>query len=143
MSMKARPPRTITSAITAAFAEIASAISVIMVVMASMISPSRCSSSVVAKCGTLRNAFRVCNFIYVWVFELGQSLQYNTKVEKAMENLRAMGLKVEIMPESVDECFIFIRLDSLLRIIEKRIPYPNKKLKIEEPFIVIDLWRAR
>jgi len=140
--MKASPPRTTTSAITAAFAEIASAISVIMVVIASSISPNRCSSSVVAKCGTLRNAFRVSHFIYVQVFELGQSLMYNPKVEKSLANLKAMGLSVEITPESVDECFIFIRLDSLMRMIEKRITYPHKKLKVEDPFIVIDLWRV-
>jgi len=73
---------------------------------------------------------------------LGQSLMYNPKVEKSLANLKAMGLSVEITPESVDECFIFIRLDSLMRMIEKRITYPHKKLKVEDPFIVIDLWRV-
>jgi len=71
-----------------------------------------------------------------------QKLQIDTRVEKSLANLRAMGLKVELLPESDNEVLIFIRLDSIVKLIERRIPYPNKTLKIEHPFIVVDLWRG-
>jgi len=69
-------------------------------------------------------------------------LRYESRVEKALANLRAMGLQVDILPEGNNECFIFISLDSVLRLISRRIPYPSHKVFQEDPFIVIHFWRG-
>jgi len=70
------------------------------------------------------------------------SLQYNSKVEKALFNLRSMGLKVHLQPEGTEQVYIFITLESLMNLIKRRIPYPQKRVYIEEPFLVIYLWRG-
>jgi len=71
-----------------------------------------------------------------------QQLRYNTSVEKAIDNLRAMGLRVNLLPESEDEVYLFIELQSLLNIISRRIPYPQKKVTVEKGFVVVYLWRG-
>lgn len=68
-------------------------------------------------------------------------LQYNSKIEKSLENLRAMGLTVHVLPEGEDECYIFITLDSIKKIISRRIRYPNHECYIEDKFLVIRCWR--
>lgn len=81
-------------------------------------------------------------FIYPDGDVMPQKLQYNTSVEKSLANLRAMGLRVQLMPETDDEVYLFIDLDSLLNIIARRVPYPQKKIYYEKPFIVVYLWRG-
>jgi hypothetical protein len=66
----------------------------------------------------------------------------NSQVEKALDRLRAMGLKVDVLPEGDDVAFIFIQLDSVLNLISKQMKYPNKKVYFEKPFIVIKVWRG-
>jgi hypothetical protein len=68
-------------------------------------------------------------------------LQYNEVIEASLRRLRAMGLDVRLLPESNDECFVFIRLQSLIDIIKKQVTYQNKKITLEKDFIVIYLWR--
>jgi hypothetical protein len=68
-------------------------------------------------------------------------LQYNEVIEASLRRLRAMGLDVHLLPESNNECFIFIRLSSLVDIIRKQVTYQNKKITLEKDFIVIYLWR--
>lgn len=70
------------------------------------------------------------------------SLRHESRVEKALANLRAMGLSADILPENDNEVSIFIKLDSLLNLIRRRIPYPQCKVYYEEPFIVVYLWRG-
>ena len=69
-------------------------------------------------------------------------IAYHPQVEKALERLRAMGLKVYVLPESDNRAFIFIELDSVLRLIDRQIKYPNRRVYFEKPFIVIDVWRG-
>jgi len=69
-------------------------------------------------------------------------LRYDSRVEKALANLRAMGLNVNLQQESQDELYIFITLDSVLRLIQRRIPYPQNKVYYERPFIVVYVWRG-
>jgi hypothetical protein len=66
----------------------------------------------------------------------------NSQVEKALDRLRAMGLKVDVLPEGDNLAFIFIQLDSVLNLISKQMKYPNKKVYFEHPFIVIKVWRG-
>jgi hypothetical protein len=66
----------------------------------------------------------------------------NSQVEKALDRLRAMGLKVDVLPEGDDVAFIFIQLDSVLNLISRQMKYPNKKVYFEKPFIVIKVWRG-
>jgi hypothetical protein len=66
----------------------------------------------------------------------------NSQVEKALDRLRAMGLKVDVLPEGDDVAFIFIQLDSILNLISRQMKYPNKKVYFEKPFIVIKVWRG-
>lgn len=75
----------------------------------------------------------------VWCLQIA----YNSQVEKALERLRAMGLNVNVLPEGDDLAFIFISLDSVLRLIAKQMKYPNKDVYFENPFIVIKVWRGR
>jgi len=71
-----------------------------------------------------------------------QKLRYNSSIEKGLENLRAMGLSVDVLPEGENEVYIFIKLDSLMKIVERRVPYPQKKVYYESPFIIVYLWRG-
>lgn len=64
-------------------------------------------------------------------------------VEKSIRRLREMGLQVYVHPKSDDLAFIFIKLDSVLKLIDKQITYPNRKVYFEEPFIVIEVWRGK
>jgi hypothetical protein len=66
----------------------------------------------------------------------------HSQVEKALERLRAMGLKVEVLPEGDNRAFIFVQLDSVLNLISRQMKYPNKKVYFEKPFIVIEVWRG-
>jgi hypothetical protein len=74
----------------------------------------------------------------VWTMQIAKHAQ----VEKALERLRAMGLKVEVLPEGDNMAFIFIQLDSVLNLISRQMKYPNKKIYFEKPFIIIKVWRG-
>jgi len=69
------------------------------------------------------------------------SLIHHAQIEKALNRLRAMGLKVELLADGENRAFIFITLESILKLIERQIKYPNRKLYYENPFIVIEVWR--
>lgn len=69
-------------------------------------------------------------------------LIHHSQVEKALDRLRAMGLKVELLADGDNRAYIFITLDSVIKLIEKQIKYPNRKLYYESPFIVIEVWRG-
>lgn len=66
----------------------------------------------------------------------------NSQVEKALDRLRAMGLSVNVLPDGDNVAFIFITLDSVLKLIGKQMKYPNKEIYFEKPFIVIKVWRG-
>jgi hypothetical protein len=66
----------------------------------------------------------------------------NSQVEKALDRLKAMGLKVDVLPEGDNLAFIFIQLDSVLNLISRQMKYPNKKVYFENPFIIIKVWRS-
>jgi predicted KAP-like P-loop ATPase len=72
------------------------------------------------------------------IMQIAQHVQ----VEKALNRLRAMGLKVELLADGENKAYIFITLDSVIKLIERQIKYPNKKLYYESPFIVIEVWRG-
>jgi hypothetical protein len=72
----------------------------------------------------------------------GLQVAKHSQVEKALDRLRAMGLKVEVLPEGDNVAFIFIQLDSVLNLISRQMKYPNKKVYFEKPFIVIKVWRG-
>jgi hypothetical protein len=73
---------------------------------------------------------------------LSLQIAKHSQVEKALERLRAMGLKVEVLPEGDNMAFIFIQLDSVLNLISRQMKYPNKKVYFENPFIIIKVWRG-
>jgi hypothetical protein len=52
-----------------------------------------------------------------------------------------MGLKVHVFEESPTRAYIFIDLNSVLKLIEKNITYPNKRVYFEEGQIVIEVWK--
>ncbi|MEM2446484.1 MAG: hypothetical protein QW734_07485 [Candidatus Bathyarchaeia archaeon] len=68
-------------------------------------------------------------------------IAYHPQVEKALARMRAMGLKVEVLPEGNDRAFIFIGLDSVIKLIDRQIKYPNRKTYFEDGFIIIEVWR--
>jgi hypothetical protein len=73
---------------------------------------------------------------------LAVQIAKNSQVEKALDRLRAMGLKVDVLPEGDNLALIFIQLNSVLNLISKQMKYPNKKVYFEHPFIVIKVWRG-
>jgi len=56
---------------------------------------------------------------------------------------RVYGLKVNVLATADNEAYIFIELDSVLRLIERQIQYPNRRVNFEEPYIVIYVWRGQ
>ncbi|RLJ02100.1 MAG: hypothetical protein DRP11_03460 [Candidatus Aenigmatarchaeota archaeon] len=68
-------------------------------------------------------------------------LEYDSRIEKALERLRQMGLKVHVYSENPDTAFIFITLESIFGLIKRQIKYPNKEIYYEEPYVVIKVWR--
>ena len=62
-------------------------------------------------------------------------------VAKSLRRLKAMGLRVHVLAEGDNEAYIFVDINSLVKLISKEITYPNKKVYIEDNFIVINVWR--
>jgi len=52
-----------------------------------------------------------------------------------------MGLKVHVLEDTPNRGFIFIDLDSVLKLIERQITFPNKRVYYAEGQIVIEVWR--
>jgi hypothetical protein len=68
-------------------------------------------------------------------------LANHSVVEKSIRRLREMGLTVYVEPKGEDEAYIFVKLDSIIKLIDKQITYPNRKIYFDNPFIVIQVWR--
>lgn len=68
-------------------------------------------------------------------------VRHHPQVEKALNRMRAMGLSVNIYSEDDNTAYIFITLDSVIKLINKQIKYPNTKTYIEDNYIVIKVWR--
>jgi len=73
----------------------------------------------------------------------GVQLKQNSQIESSMRKLKAMGLNVNILSEGEHEAFIFITLDSIVRLIDSKMTYPNRKTYMEDKFLVINVWRAK
>lgn len=71
-----------------------------------------------------------------------KTVAQNDVVQKSLRRLRQMGLNVNLQTEGDNQAFMFITLDSLLKLIEKQITYGNRKVYFEEPFIVVQVWRT-
>jgi len=71
------------------------------------------------------------------------SVVYDKRVEKSMDRLRAMGLKSYIMQQDEKHAYIFIELDSVLRLISRNITYPSHKVYYDEKakVMVIEVWK--
>jgi hypothetical protein len=48
---------------------------------------------------------------------------------------------VHVFEESPYRAYLFIDLNSVLKLIEKNITYPNKRVYFEEEQIVIEVWK--
>jgi hypothetical protein len=66
---------------------------------------------------------------------------YDSRVEKSLNRLRHMGLRVQIVQEGRDVAFIFIPIEDIIKLIQKQITYPSSKTYYEEGFIVVKVWR--
>jgi hypothetical protein len=62
-------------------------------------------------------------------------------VQASLRRLKSMGLKVHVFEESPYRAYLFIDLNSVLKLIEKNITYPNKRVYFEEGQIVIEVWK--
>jgi len=62
-------------------------------------------------------------------------------IQKSISRLKAMGLKVHVLEDTPNRGFIFIDLDSVLKLIERQITFPNKRVYYAEGQIVIEVWR--
>ena len=72
---------------------------------------------------------------------MAKSLITHPQVEKAIRRLKNMGLKVNVLEGGSKEVYIFIDLNSVAKLIEKQIMFPNKKVTIEDNYIVVYLWK--
>jgi predicted transcriptional regulator len=70
------------------------------------------------------------------------SLKHNSVIEQSLRRMRQMGLVVNVQEEQGGKCYIFITLSSVTKLIERQVKYPNKKVNIEQGFIVVELWKA-
>ena len=67
----------------------------------------------------------------------------DSRVEKAIRRLKAMGLDVKVLQLNPNEGFIFVSLESFARLVRKQIKYPNVKVDIEANQLVIYVWRKQ
>jgi len=67
---------------------------------------------------------------------------YDKRVEKSLNRLRAMGLKVHIESPSNDEAYIVIDIKSVLDLIYRKITFPNKEVFMEGNYMVVRIWRG-
>jgi len=65
----------------------------------------------------------------------------DARVQKALGELREMGLRVHLVPDTPKDGFIMIELNSIAEILQKKIKYPRKRVSIEEGYLVIYVWR--
>ena len=70
-----------------------------------------------------------------------KSLITHPQVEKAIRRLKNMGLKVQVLEGGNREVYIFIDLNSVAKLIEKQIIFSNRKVTIEDNYIVVYLWK--
>ena len=75
------------------------------------------------------------------VIIMTKPLVTHPQVEKAIRRLRNMGLKVNVLQGGDREVYIFVDLNSVAKLIEKQIMFPNKKVTIEDNYIVIFMWK--
>lgn len=68
-------------------------------------------------------------------------IHQHPQVEKAINRLRAMGLKASIYQEDEKNAYIFIELNSILKLIDKQIKYPCHRTYLEDNYVVIKVWK--
>lgn len=52
-----------------------------------------------------------------------------------------MGIDTLISSDGENEAFIFVDIDSIIRLIQKQITYGNSEVYLRVPYIVIRCWR--
>lgn len=68
-------------------------------------------------------------------------VQFDKRVEASIDKLRAMGLSVYIDAESKDSAYIVVNMESVIRMIDKRITYPSRKTEMEGSYMIIHVWK--
>jgi hypothetical protein len=68
-------------------------------------------------------------------------LEKNPVVDKSLRRLRAMGLNVKVLSIDPNECFVFVPIDDIVKLIDKQITFTNHRTYFETNQIVIRLWR--
>lgn len=66
---------------------------------------------------------------------------YDKRVEKSLDRLKAMGLKVYIDAPNNNEAYIVIDINSVLKLIENKITFPNKRVYLEKNYMIVKIWR--
>lgn len=69
-------------------------------------------------------------------------LEFDKRIEASMDRLRAMGLKFYIETPSDNECFIVIDMKSVVKLIDSKITYPNRRTYLEGDYMIIHFWRG-
>lgn len=67
----------------------------------------------------------------------------DSRVQKALRRLRAMGLRVTVLTDNIYEGYIFIDLESIKTMIARQMKYPHKSLHLESGQLVIQVWKER
>lgn len=52
-----------------------------------------------------------------------------------------MGLKVYIDAPNNNEAYIVIDINSVLKLIENKITFPNKRVYLEKNYMIVKIWR--
>jgi len=68
-------------------------------------------------------------------------LTQNAVIQKSLTRLRQMGLDVIIDVDNENEAFIFVDIDSVIRLIQRQLTYGNTEVFLRVPYIVVRCWR--
>lgn len=71
------------------------------------------------------------------------SVLADSRVQKALRRLRNMGLRVNVLQDTIYEGYIFIDLESIKRLIGRQMKYPHRSLHLEAGQLVIKVWKAK
>jgi len=71
-------------------------------------------------------------------------LAMSEKLKQAVKNLKKAGILVKVWvdkSQNSETGYIFIDLNSLADIVEKRLTYPNKNVYIKGNYMIIEVWK--
>ena len=73
---------------------------------------------------------------------MSRQLSRNDVIQAGLRRLKAMGLTAYIQADENNECFIFVTVDSVCKLIKSEIKFQNTSVSQEAGCIVVHAWRS-